>query len=97
MAVALLIGFWIYSELTFNKDFKNYDSIAQVMHHDSFNGERITLPWNPYLFGDILKKNYGPDFKYIVMSTNTSSHTLKYKDKILSEKGNYMKTKLRKC
>ena len=93
MAVALLIGFWIYSELSFNKDFKNYDSIAQVMHHDSFNGERMTLPWNPYLFGDILKKNYGPDFKYIVMSTNTSAHTLKYKDKILSEKGNYMEDK----
>ena len=31
MAVSILIGLWIYDELTFNKYHKNYDRIAQVM------------------------------------------------------------------
>src|SRR5678815_2559954 len=30
MAVAVLIGLWIYDELSFNKYHKNYDSIAQA-------------------------------------------------------------------
>ena len=37
MAVAMLIGLWIWSELSFNKDFKNYDRIAQVMQSQSIN------------------------------------------------------------
>lgn len=90
MSVALLIGLWIKDELSFNKNFDNYDNIAQVMHHDTFNGERETLIWNPYHFGNLLRKDYGSDFKYIVMSTYPSAHTIKYNDKVLSEDGNYM-------
>lgn len=30
MAVAMLIGLWIYDELSFNKYHKNYDGIAQI-------------------------------------------------------------------
>jgi len=30
MAVAILIGLWIYDELSFNKYHKNYDSIGLV-------------------------------------------------------------------
>ena len=39
MAVAMLIAFWIYDELSYNKFHKNYDRIAQVMQHQTFNGE----------------------------------------------------------
>ena len=39
MAVAILIGLWIYDELSFNKNFKNYDRIAQVMQNATMNGE----------------------------------------------------------
>jgi putative ABC transport system permease protein len=31
MAIALLIGLWMYDELSFNKHHKNYEHIAQVM------------------------------------------------------------------
>jgi len=40
MAVAILIGLWIYDELSFNKDFKHYDRIAQVLQNNTMNGER---------------------------------------------------------
>ncbi len=31
MAVAMLIGLWIYDELSFNKYHQNYERIAQVV------------------------------------------------------------------
>ena len=31
MAVAILIGLWVYDELSFNKYHKNYDRLAWVM------------------------------------------------------------------
>ena len=42
MAVAILIGLWIRDELSFNKSFKNYEHIAQVMTHETFNGKSET-------------------------------------------------------
>ena len=38
MAVAMLIALWIFDELTYDKWHKNYDRIAQVMQHQTFNG-----------------------------------------------------------
>ena len=39
MAVAILIGLWVYDELSFDKYHANYERIAQVMQHANFNGE----------------------------------------------------------
>ena len=33
MAVAILIGLWIWDELSFDKSHRNYDHIAQVMQN----------------------------------------------------------------
>ena len=65
MAVALLIGLWIYNEISFNKNFKNYDRIAQVIQNVTNNGEVQT--WNevPFPLAEELRKNYGSDFKHI--------------------------------
>ncbi len=48
MMVAILIGLWMHDELSFNKNFKNYDRIAQVIQNVTNNGEVQTW-WNmPY-------------------------------------------------
>jgi putative ABC transport system permease protein len=90
MAVALLISLWIYDELSFNKYHKNYDRIAQVMWNESSSGETLTYPYNPLLMGDELRRSYGTDFRYVVMSTYTASNVLSYGEKKISETGNYM-------
>ena len=36
MAVAMLIGLWIWDELSFDKYHQNYDRIAQVMQQRNF-------------------------------------------------------------
>src|SRR5450432_1474825 len=90
MAVVMLISLWIYDELSFNKYHKNYDQIAQVMWHTTSNGERLTYPYNPLLMGDELRRSYGADFKYVVMSTYTASNVLSHGEKKISETGNFM-------
>jgi putative ABC transport system permease protein len=93
MAVAMLIGLWIWDELSYDKYFQNYDRLVRVMQHQTFNGERGTQNSIPLPLGAKLRENYtgpGKDFKYVVMSTWTDGHILAYKDKKLNQIGNYM-------
>jgi putative ABC transport system permease protein len=64
MAVAMLIGLWIYDEIDFNKSNKNYNRIARVVQNVTSNGTTDTWFVVPYTLGDELRKNYGNDFKY---------------------------------
>jgi len=38
MAVAMLIGLWIWDELSFDKYHQNYDKLAMVMQSETANG-----------------------------------------------------------
>jgi putative ABC transport system permease protein len=90
MAVATLIGLWIYDELSFNKYHKNYDRITQVMQHQTFNGEVSSQTANPYLLGGEIREKYSSDFKCVVMSSGRSRHILKFGDKKLTRIGEYL-------
>src|SRR5688500_1609198 len=76
MAVALLIGLWIWDEVTYSRQHENYDRIVQVMQHQTFNGQTNTQTAVPYLIGDKLREEYGSDFKYVVMAGWTYGHVL---------------------
>jgi putative ABC transport system permease protein len=89
MAVALLIGLWIRDELSFNKQFENYNHIAEVMQSQTFNGETGSQRSLPYPIGDELRKDYGSDFKYILMASWNSDHVLAAGDKKISIPGAY--------
>jgi putative ABC transport system permease protein len=94
MAVAILIGLWIWDELSFNKSFPNYDRIAVVMQHQTFNGDVSSQTAVPYLMGDELKKNYGGDFKYISMAKWTNDHILAFGEKKITKSGNYFEPQI---
>src|SRR4051812_10168326 len=89
MAVAILIGLWILDELSFNKNFVNYNRIAQVMQHQTFNGDVGTQYSLPYLIGEELRKNYGSDFKHVSMAAWTNDRILAYGDTKISKGGNF--------
>lgn len=69
MAVAMLIGLWIWDELTFNHYHKNYDRLAQVWQHNLYNGVKTSQVSNPYLMAEEIRNNFGSDFKYVLQST----------------------------
>jgi putative ABC transport system permease protein len=89
MAVALLIGLWIRDELSFNKEFQNYNRIAEVMQSQTFNGKTGSQRSLPYPIGDELRKDYGSDFKYISMASWNSDHVLAAGEKKITITGAY--------
>lgn len=89
MAVAILIGLWIYDELSFDNQFKNHKRIAQVIQNVSNNGDKDTWHQVPFPLGEELRKSYAGDFKNVVMTTNISDHILAFDEKKLSKSGGY--------
>src|ERR1700712_3863557 len=93
MAVAMLIGLWIWDELSYEKYFKNYNNLVQVMQHQTFNGNIGTQTAMPMPLGWKLRQDYmgaNKDFKYVVLSSWTGGHVLSHGDKKLTQTGNYM-------
>ena len=90
MTVAMLIGLWIWDELSFDKYHQNYDRVAVVMQHEVFNGNINTGTPIPLPLDAELRKNYGSDFKHLALSSWTNSHILNVDDKKISYKGNFM-------
>jgi len=89
MAVAMIIGFWIYDEVSANKNFKNYDTIYQVMMNQTFDGVRGSQQALPYPLGQELKNKF-PDFKGVVMCDWGQRHSLVYGEKKISKFGHFI-------
>jgi hypothetical protein len=87
MAVAMLIGLWVYDELSFNKYHKNYSRIAQVMQHANMNGEIETQNSNPGLMGPELRAKFGNNFKHVVQASWTGGHLISIGDKHINKVG----------
>ncbi len=94
MAVAILIGLWIYGELSFNKNFENYNDIAQVYQNLDNNGERVTWQNVPYPLSNELRTNYSRHFKYIVMAADWGDHILTIGDKKLKQTGGFFEKEM---
>jgi putative ABC transport system permease protein len=90
MAVAILIGLWMYDELSFDTHHPNHDRIAQVMQHTDFNGAINTGISMPAVMGEEIRNVYGNDFKYVLQSTWNFDHILAYGDKIFLKTGSFI-------
>src|SRR5579864_5050341 len=90
MAVAMLIGFWIWDEVSFDRNFPNYDRIAIVMKNQTISNEIQTWQGQAYPLGDELRNHYGSQFKHVIMSAYTAGRILSHGEKHLKISGNYM-------
>ena len=90
MAVAMLIGLWIWDELSYNKYHQNYDRIAQVMRFQTLNGEIQQHSSMPIPLATEIRNNYPHDFEHVVISSWTEVHVLAYGDKSFTKPGNFM-------
>src|ERR1700744_1621208 len=88
MAVAILLGLWIWDELSFDKYHQNYDRIVMVMQHQKFNGEWNTGSSMPIPLGYKLRDDYKSDFKYVAL-IRPNEHTLNAGAKKLNATGLY--------
>ncbi|AKD54584.1 ABC transporter permease [Spirosoma radiotolerans] len=90
MAVAMLIGLWIYDELSFNTYHEHYSRIAQVRsfeYGEQGVGVNSSLQY-PLLLE--LKNNYKAHFKHIVAASWDVDNVLSTPGKQLSRNGLFM-------
>jgi putative ABC transport system permease protein len=90
MTVALLIGLWIWDELSFNTYDPHYKRVAQVMQSQTISGATSTQRPLPAPLGDELRNIYGDNFKRVAMESWSWSHILSTGDKNLLKGGIYM-------
>lgn len=90
MAVTMLIGLWIYDEVSFDKQFENYKYIAKIRQNTSVNGFIQTDKAVPIPLARELRSDFGNYFKYVVMSSYRADHILASEDKKLSKFGVFL-------
>lgn len=87
IAVAMLIGLWVWDELSFNKYHKNYDHLTQAYISQTFNGQTgsgraVSLP----AVMEMANK-YSADFKHTSMASWNFGHLLANGDKKINKNG----------
>lgn len=93
MTVAILIGLWVYDEISFDNTHQKKDRIVQVMQHMLRNGEKQTQQWNPYPMADEIRKYYNSDFEHLAQS-NGAYNLLTSGDKKTQSQGRYFEEEI---
>ena len=92
MAVAMLIGLWVYDELSFNRYHDNYDSIVQLWHGET-NPDKQEISGGlamQFAVAGALKDDYQHYFKHVIRSWWTGDYTLATADTKFRRKGKFM-------
>jgi putative ABC transport system permease protein len=86
MVVAMLIGLWIWDELSFDRYHQNYDTVGQLMTTQTANGETQTFQSTVVPLSNELRFKYPGDFKRVAL-TWESAHILAVGDTKISQTG----------
>jgi putative ABC transport system permease protein len=90
MAVAILIGLWVYDELSYDKNFTNYHRIARVVQNQNFDGQVQTWLGQAMQLGPELRHTYGNNFDHVVVGTSPGDHKLSIDEKSVTKSGCFM-------
>lgn len=90
LAVAFLIGLWIWDEISFNRYHANYAHIAQVMASVDINGTLMTGDATAIPLDRELKNRYGSAITAMALTDWTSKHILAIGDKQLARTGRFV-------
>ena len=92
MAVATLIGLWVYDEITFDKSHENYERVAQVRRYytDPNTLETNGVDNMHYPMAAILRNDYKPYFKHVVMAWWLNDYSIATADKKITGRGEFM-------
>ncbi len=93
MAVATLIGLWIWDELSFDKYNKNYDAIAQVARKQIVNGEVFIAEGSnhvPIPLARELRDQFNGYFKNVALATGNAEQMISVDEKRFSRQGMYV-------
>jgi ABC-type antimicrobial peptide transport system permease subunit len=93
MAVAILIGLWIWDELSFDKHNKNYDTIAQLARKQTANGE-VFISENsnhfPIPLAGELRNKFPGYFKHLALATESDEQMISVDENRFARQGMYV-------
>jgi putative ABC transport system permease protein len=89
MAVAMLIGLWIYDETSYNKNFDNYDRLGKLWQFVKFDKTKVPYDIMPIPLAAELRSKY-PDFEAVSLASGNNDEVLAIGDKKLTDKGAYV-------
>lgn len=90
MSVAILIGLWIYDEISFDKSFANHDRIARVIFQQTDDGIINTNQWTPRPLATALKNEYSSDFSHVIIGHQSGEQILANGTNQFLRRGNYV-------
>ncbi|GAB4035760.1 ABC transporter permease [Spirosoma jeollabukense] len=90
MAVAMLIGLWVWNEFAYNQTYANYDSIAKVMQNQTFNDKIDTWSGQAMQLAPELRSSYGGHFKYAVTADYPGNYLLSLGNQKITKSGNFI-------
>lgn len=85
----ILISLWVHSELSYNKELTNYNTIASVMQNRTFAGDINTNVGQAMQLAPVLRNEYGNHFKYVVTSTRIGGFEITYNKNIVEVRGRF--------
>ena len=80
MAVALLIGLWVYNEYTYDKFLPDYERLYKVQRNYDSNGDTLTFPTTSLKLADALRTQI-PEVEYVAESDWMAPHGLMVVDR----------------
>lgn len=88
MAVSMLIGMWVWDELSFDKYHENYNRIGQVWQFVKFDVDKVSFNSVPVPLAEEFRTKY-PDFESASVATYNRTVILGAGDKKVSKTGMY--------
>ena len=92
MVVALLIGLWVYDEVSYDHSFQNYQHIAQVSRRytEPLSHQTNNSVYLPQPMAKVLRNKYGHLFKHVVITRGEQDYNLKIGNNTITQKGQFI-------
>lgn len=86
MAVALLIGLWVFNEYSYDKFLTGYQQLYRIQRNYNSNGDTLTFRTTSLKLADVLRKEI-PEIEYVAESDWMGQHGLLVGDKKIYTRG----------
>ena len=92
MSVAIMIGLWVYDEVSYNHSYANYDHIAMFYRTNVDRVDQTTVSWfgTAQPVANILTEKYGHLFKNVAIMWWETDYAIRVGDRNFSKKGQYI-------
>ncbi len=91
MAVAMLIGLWVYDEVSYNRNIQNYDRIGHVHNHviEPLEKKADYATTMPQPVATVLREKYGHLFKHVILLQWAGNYSIKIGEKNFVKNGQF--------